>query len=751
MIRSASGKLAQEKTAGPPVSKWQMRMQRTSDASTIKHDSGMMQSALTGFSRTDSHSSFKSGQGKLSESISLFQRSSDMFSPEPSRRPAFDQEVEGLSAIKELPEHTGAGDLRSVDSVESYRKARTRSIGTAVRKKSKSKTRRAYSQGGGVVDIKRVSALVKKKIWTWLMDVQLIKESIPFSVLRKLPHLCREGVIYFDLLNRLEGVRHEIIKGCERNPRSSTQVALNYQRVMNYLKQYEKMNPRYLNSSHLLMQGNSDVFYGFLDDIWHLYHHKISPNDPRFALSSMQSLSSLGFNASLDSLHASENADELLYMSLLEMRRSSKATPKGPRLDDEEEPLELTCSPSPLKNAVNSPQHEMPPLQQIELLPPMSSPLKTVTVDTGSYSALHERRKRLAHYRVDSYTTRPNRSSSRSQRKTVSRQNSYGSRLLCSVTLDVEEEVKHWLRTLGLRHLLDFAPQNHALFEDPFRNGLLLGAIIAQLWPQRMADVNLYRRPKAIDECEYNVETIFSVLRDVDVCIPAYLLDCGEAIIRGERGPTWELLVNLMNSTDSSMEKRKMQYCEPSRRGNTSSQRSVRVLQYTSKELSYLEEDLIRWMWDLGYFHSIGSKPTQFEDVWYLLRDGVLLADFMKGVTQGLAKIKTIHRKPTLEVQVKANFAQITAAIRSCRGLSDRYGWSANALYKGDKLVWLGFLEDLRHFADLLAKQQRSKMENSRVLQHLSAHPSFSMSLNTSKVMASTSGLNISNIFNQGH
>jgi hypothetical protein len=28
------------------------------------------------------------------------------------------------------------------------------------------------------------------------------------------------------------------------------------------------------------MDGNSDVIWGFIDDIWHWYNNKISPHDP---------------------------------------------------------------------------------------------------------------------------------------------------------------------------------------------------------------------------------------------------------------------------------------------------------------------------------------------------------------------------------------------------------------------------------------------------------------------------------------
>ena len=39
------------------------------------------------------------------------------------------------------------------------------------------------------------------------------------------------------------------------------------------------MNSRYLWSENLMMEGNIDVIWGFIDDVWHWHHNKISPHD----------------------------------------------------------------------------------------------------------------------------------------------------------------------------------------------------------------------------------------------------------------------------------------------------------------------------------------------------------------------------------------------------------------------------------------------------------------------------------------
>ena len=41
------------------------------------------------------------------------------------------------------------------------------------------------------------------------------------------------------------------------------------------------MNPRYLWADDYLLEGNSDVFWGLMDDIWYFMQNKISPFDSR--------------------------------------------------------------------------------------------------------------------------------------------------------------------------------------------------------------------------------------------------------------------------------------------------------------------------------------------------------------------------------------------------------------------------------------------------------------------------------------
>ena len=63
---------------------------------------------------------------------------------------------------------------------------------------------------------------------------------------------------------------------------NSTSIKVIFRKVMDHLREFEKFNPRYLDCEFYLINADPDVFWGFLDDIMHLYSNKISPYDQRF-------------------------------------------------------------------------------------------------------------------------------------------------------------------------------------------------------------------------------------------------------------------------------------------------------------------------------------------------------------------------------------------------------------------------------------------------------------------------------------
>lgn len=61
------------------------------------------------------------------------------------------------------------------------------------------------------IEILPINEETKEKILYWLYDLTLIKEGIK-DIEEKLPKICKNGLLFVDLLNRLEG-KHDTIKG----------------------------------------------------------------------------------------------------------------------------------------------------------------------------------------------------------------------------------------------------------------------------------------------------------------------------------------------------------------------------------------------------------------------------------------------------------------------------------------------------------------------------------------------------------
>jgi hypothetical protein len=112
----------------------------------------------------------------------------------------------------------------------------------------------------------------------WLgNEINLLK--VNQRLLEDLPLYCKNGVFLCDLANRLSS-RSNTIKGVDRNPKNVTHILNNFNRVLDYLRSFPRFCPRYLWAHRYLMEGNPNVVWGLLDDIWHWSMNKISPYDP---------------------------------------------------------------------------------------------------------------------------------------------------------------------------------------------------------------------------------------------------------------------------------------------------------------------------------------------------------------------------------------------------------------------------------------------------------------------------------------
>ena len=120
-----------------------------------------------------------------------------------------------------------------------------------------------------------ISLQLKKKIYDWLVDISIIKDKV--IKIDSLPTLCINGVLLCDLINRCEG-KNEILRGIIRRTSTRSQMQVNINKVLEYLRTLEKFPSRHLWDNHEISKGNNIVIWELLDDVYNFYGNKIKFN-----------------------------------------------------------------------------------------------------------------------------------------------------------------------------------------------------------------------------------------------------------------------------------------------------------------------------------------------------------------------------------------------------------------------------------------------------------------------------------------
>ena len=117
-------------------------------------------------------------------------------------------------------------------------------------------------------DDRTVSIGIKTKIYNWLIDIGIIKEKL--ISMNSIPNICINGVLLCDLVNRCEG-REERIKGIIRKTTTRSQIQVNINKVLFYLRSIEKFSSKHLWSGNEIAKGNKIVIWELLNDIFIYY------------------------------------------------------------------------------------------------------------------------------------------------------------------------------------------------------------------------------------------------------------------------------------------------------------------------------------------------------------------------------------------------------------------------------------------------------------------------------------------------
>ena len=169
--------------------------------------------------------------------------------------------------------------------------------------------------------------VLKDSLIQYLEELDVIRPGTVDSDL--LLSICRTGVLYADLVNRLEG-KSEVIKGIERNPKNRTQALSNLTKTLEHLRSQEKMNSRFLWSAKEIVEGRQDSILGLLTDIKSLYSRpRVLPRPLNKSFDQSPSSSFMAKNEESASIQESflQGKSKALRSYSASMRRTPAQTP----------------------------------------------------------------------------------------------------------------------------------------------------------------------------------------------------------------------------------------------------------------------------------------------------------------------------------------------------------------------------------------------------------------------------------------
>jgi len=592
------------------------------------------------------------------------------------------------------------------DMPRQIRKDRSYSVDRTERKEKKEE-----------IVITPVTSELKEKILNWLFDLTLIKDNVK-GLDKKLPKICKNGLIFVDLINRLES-KHDTIKGINRNPKNKSYVNSNYHKVMEYLKGFEKMNPRYLFAQEYLVDGNEDVFWGFLDDIWHLYNKKISPHDPRYQkrdkeITARGSTSRRFMKTDTTKLETSNLGDksartnaEISYTDIIYDR--SKITAGAPSRDSNS-PIPQTKKGTGLSYLENSAFSKQTTAKELrfdasinkEILGPVKekNDEKPPIPKNHSYSNLYNKKGQYHENVTPSAKTTKKmdfaNASPMVNKKDV--QKSYATERENVISVEQESEIMEWLKHLGLKSML--YRKCDTLFADPFRNGTLLCLVVGRVLNEKLN--GYYPEPKSIDECRFNIYKAFNILRQKKVAIPNYFWGKEESYLVGERNLVYGLLYSLLKIYGEKRDG----FQDPTHSMSRTFNHDVSSVYppYSKADFERLENSLLEWLSSLGVFIELPSIPTDFKELIVHMKNGVILCELTVIVTK--QKIPTIYKKAQSENHCLSNIRKALDVLRSQKMMSQKYLWKEKEIYSGDRYIIVGLLEDIRRFYDGLGPRK---------------------------------------------
>ncbi|CAI2358904.1 unnamed protein product [Moneuplotes crassus] len=598
------------------------------------------------------------------------------------------------------------------------------------------------------VQVDQVNPKSKIKLLKWLESINLIRKNA--VAIQEFPQFCRNGVIFFDLVNKLSG-RNQVLKGVHRNPKNVSSINANYAKVLGYLREFPKMNSRYLWSENLMMEGNNDVIWGFIEDIWYWKQNKISPSDQskRNKRNDINScLKSDNVNSSFRSAsygvkNYESNEEERTIRIYNEQdpvmnneydERSRKVSPETNTAFDHED---IGAYESSTKRDV---RHNNIPKAQNNISNisfshdrfrrnSYSSAKKKKDLSRNSaskkgYSSSKNSLKNL--YIVNSSkqspTFRPNHQSTsslkRSKRtkksmKPPRKKNSnmigkskdgypiYSRFALANMTLDYsnDSKIKYQCKRISkaeeektkqwLRRINfhSYIPDGTKdLLDDPVRNGILFCELLCFL--ENIKLFSICFSPKTMKDCRDNIDQAFAICEQIE--------HLKERIPQNFLANREMVLKGDHANIWGLLDCLRNLYPDILPREHLAYLENT--LPYLPKELVALEASLLNWIHSCGALKSYKVPPTSLLEIEEDLKNGTLYCRLVQFIFN--IKLPGVFADPKSESTKISNLRKALEVLKKEKSMSQKYTWSEREISKGSREHMIGLLEDMHILFD---------------------------------------------------
>ncbi|CAG9330151.1 unnamed protein product [Blepharisma stoltei] len=486
-----------------------------------------------------------------------------------------------------------------------------------------------------ICDAQPVPEIVQEAVIEWLESLQLVRKgSLNYQLL---PNVCRTGVLFCDVINRLEG-RKEAIKGVERAPKNRTQALTNVNKVLEFLRTHPKMNSRYLWSGKNILEGDEYIIWGLLEDIKTYYTIAPRVNNNNKSRNEVKSRTSPNTSLVISPPFTAQQS------TILSIPQSSPQNRN-------------TSAPHKTQISSQSPQ---------ELAIPKSF-LQEKSKNLRSYAASARSRTPGSRSTPTSHTPRTN--SPRSMRPPSaysSKKNSFSAQHF--IPEEAKKQIRLWLFALDI----DYDEIYDNKYSDPLRNGLLLCELMKVLENVQIKINPNPRNEKAIKE---NFEKALTVMQEKRTEIPEFIYSDCEILLKNVDA-IWSLLFSLMSAYPQAVSVA-YQPCS---------------LPYGALGVKKLETAIVNWLNSLSIFNP-ENQPNSFFEILYDLKTGVLLCVLISKLCGW--KIQNVIKNPKTEQTCLNNIRKALEVLRKMPKMSQKFTWSEKEILKGNCSVILGLLEDI--------------------------------------------------------